>query len=338
MATTSVDTSLNSSWMQLAERVLAGYQPKREEAEAILSCSDDELLDLLSGAFHIRKQTFGKQVQLYYLKNAKSGLCSEDCSYCSQAVDSEAEIEKYSWLNEERLLAGARDAAASQAGTYCIVASGRAPSNREVEHVSRVVEKIKDELGLHICCCLGLLTDEQAARLKQAGVNRINHNLNSSRRYYEEICTTHTYDDRLQTLQTAKKHGLELCSGLIVGMGEEPSDIIDTAVDLRDLGVESIPVNFLHSIEGTKLEKVDELNPRYCLKVLALFRYLHPQTEIRIAGGREVQLRSLQALGLYAANSIFVSDYLTTAGQPASEDYRMIEDLGFEVVISGVES
>ncbi len=323
---------------QLAESVLHGKMPSREEAQKVLNTPDADLLELLAATYRVRRKHFGRQVQLYYLKNAKSGLCPEDCGYCSQAKGADTEINRYALLNEAQLLAAAKQAAQSSARTYCIVASGRGPSNREVEHVARVVRKVKAEYGLHICCCLGLLTPEQALTLKDAGVDRINHNLNTSRRFYPEICTTHTYQDRLETLRVASKAGLELCSGLIVGMGETDEDIVDVALELRQLGVESIPVNFLISIEGTALENLHEIDPRHCLKVLCLLRLTNPATEIRIAGGREVQLRSMQAMGLYAANSMFVSDYLTTPGQAAEADFQMIEDLGFEIVLAGAES
>ena len=322
-----------TDWNALADRVLAGAVLGRDEAAAILACPDVELPELLAATFRVRRQHFGLKVHLYYLKNAKSGLCPEDCGYCSQSKVSGAEIDKYPMLNEQKLMDGARQAVENRARTYCIVASGRGPSNREVEHVASVVEKIKAETGLHICCCLGLLEPEQAARLKGAGVDRINHNLNTSRRFYDEICTTHTFQDRLDTLRTARDAGMELCSGVIVGMGEEAADVVDVALELRDLQVSSIPVNFLNSIDGTPLEEVHELTPRYCLKVLCLYRLTNPATEIRISGGREVNLRSLQAMGLYAANSMFVSDYLTTKGQAAADDFRMVEDLGFEIVV-----
>lgn len=324
--------SAQHGWHGLVEQVLNGHRLTADEGLAILCAPDAELPDLLAAAFRVRRRHFGLAVHLYYLKNAKSGLCPEDCGYCSQSAVSEAAIDRYPLLSEERLLEGARQAAESKARTYCIVASGRGPTNREVEHVVRAVERIKAELGLHICCCLGLLTPEQARTLKGAGVDRINHNLNTSRRFYDQICTTHTFDDRLETLRVSREAGLELCCGLIVGMGETEHDVVDVALQLRDIGVQSIPVNFLNSIPGTPLETVYWLNPRYCLKVLCLFRMVHPATEIRIAGGREVNLRSLQPLGLYAANSMFVSDYLTTKGQAAEDDFRMIEDLGFEIV------
>ncbi len=315
----------------LADKALRDEQLTRQEAAEILNTPDHQLLGLLDAAYQVRHTHFGNVVQLYYLKNAKSGLCPEDCNYCSQSSVSDAPIERYAMLNEAKLMEGARAAAASNARTYCIVASGRSPSNREVEHVANVAGKIKDELGLHICACLGLLSPDQATILKDGGVDRVNHNLNTSRRFHDEICSTHTFDDRLATLDACRDSGLELCAGLIVGMGEDANDVVDVAFKLRELSVESIPVNFLNSIDGTPLQQQAELDPRYCLKALCLFRLTNPRTEIRIAGGREVNLRSMQAMGLYPANSMFVSDYLTTAGQEAEADYKMIEDLGFEV-------
>lgn len=332
MTELSIDTR-PANWDRLAEQALAGERLAPEDGLAILGAADAELPALLAAAFRVRLANFGRKVHLYYLKNAKSGLCPEDCGYCSQSIVADTAINRYPLLNEARLLDGARQAHEMRARTYCIVASGRGPSDREVEHVAGVVEKIKDQYGLHICCCLGLLTPEQAVRLRGAGVDRINHNLNTSRRFYEQICSTHSFDDRLATLRTSREAGLELCCGLIVGMGEHDVDVVDVACELRDIGVESIPVNFLHAIPGTPLENQHVLNPRYCLKVLCLMRLANPSTEIRIAGGREVNLRSLQPLGLYPANSLFVSDYLTTKGQPAEDDYRMVEDLGFEIVV-----
>ncbi|MEX0703657.1 MAG: biotin synthase BioB [Planctomycetales bacterium] len=331
-------SSTACDWYALAARILDGHELTRDEARAVLSAPDVELPDLLAAAFRIRRRHFDLKVQLYYLKNAKSGLCPEDCGYCSQSVVSEADIDRYPLLNEERLMQGAAQAVAANARTYCIVASGRGPSDREVEHVARVVERIKAEHGLHVCCCLGLLKPEQAARLAAAGVDRVNHNLNTSRRFHESICTTHTYEDRLATLRTVRDSGMELCAGMIVGMGETADDIVEVALELRGLGVESIPVNFLTSIAGTPLESRHELDPRYCLRALCLFRFANPATEIRIAGGREVHLRSLQPLGLYPANSLFVSDYLTTKGQTPEEDFRMIEDLGFEIECRDAQS
>ena len=323
-------------WNALASRVLDGHKITPAEGLAILSCPDEEMLTLLNAAFQIRHAHFANTVQLYFLMNAKSGLCPEDCGYCSQSKISDAEIPKYNLLSRDKLLEGARMAHERQAKTYCIVISARGPSEREIQAVEEIVPQIKSQYDMKICACLGLLEDEQAERLKACGVDRVNHNLNTSEGHYGEICSTHTYADRLDTLRAVKDAGMEMCSGGIIGMGERNEDVVDMALALRDLGVESIPVNFLNPIDGTPLEGSAttgsvELNPRYCLKVLALYRFACPDRELRIAGGREIHLRSLQPLGLYAANSLFVGDYLTTKGQLPEEDYHMIEDLGFVV-------
>lgn len=325
-------TVLNQTdWSALASRVLEGHQVSREEALAILAAPDEQTPAVMAAAYEIRRHYFQRSVQLYFLMNAKSGLCPEDCGYCSQSKISEAEIPKYNLLNRQQLLEGAKAAAERGAKTYCIVISARGPSEREIAAVEQIVPEVKSQYGLDICACLGLLTPEQAERLAACGVNRVNHNLNTGAEFYSEICSTHTFQDRVDTLKAVRSAGMELCSGGIVGMGEEPADVVSMAIELRDLGVESIPVNFLNPIEGTPLAGQKELTPNYCLRVLAMFRFVNPSCEIRIAGGREIHLRSLQAMGLYAANSIFVGDYLTTKGQVPQADYEMIGDLGFEV-------
>ncbi len=318
-------------WQALAERVLDGHRLTQAEGVAVLASPDSQLLELLAAVYRVRRKFFGNQVQLYFLMNAKSGLCPEDCSYCSQSKISTAEIPRYNLLNREKLLDGARMAAQRQAKTYCIVISARGPSEREMQAITRIVPQIKANYDLHICACLGLLTPQQARQLKQCGVDRVNHNLNTSPEFYSEICSTHTYDDRVATLEAVRDAGMELCSGGIIGMGERDEDVVKMALVLRDLGVDSIPVNFLNPIEGTPLAGTHRLTPRYCLKTLAMFRLANPEREIRIAGGRELHLGGLQPLALYAANSIFVGDYLTTDGQPPEADYRMIEELGFEI-------
>ncbi|MCY7912960.1 biotin synthase BioB [Bacillus haynesii] len=320
-----------NQWMELADRVLDGGEVTEKEALSILECPDDEVLLLMHAAFQIRKRYYGKKVKLNMIMNAKSGLCPENCGYCSQSTISKAPIDSYRMVDKTTLLEGAKRAHDLNIGTYCIVASGRGPSNREVDQVVGAVKEIKETYGLKVCACLGLLKPEQAERLKEAGVDRYNHNINTSKSNHSNITTSHTYDDRVNTVETAKKSGMSPCSGVIVGMKETKQDVVDMAKSLKALDADSIPVNFLHAIDGTPLEGVNELNPLYCLKVLALFRFINPTKEIRISGGREVNLRSLQPLGLYAANSIFVGDYLTTAGQNETEDHKMLHDLGFEV-------
>ena len=300
----STDSPPASRWQRLADRVLEGGKLSADEAAEVLAAPDAEILDLLHAAFRVRQHYFGRKVQLYLLMNAKSGLCPEDCSYCSQSKVATSEIPRYNLLNRDELLSGAEAAVQRQASTYCIVISARGPNEREMAAVEQIVPEIKQRFPLNVCACLGLLTPEQAARLKACGVDRVNHNLTTGGDFYGEICSTHTYQDRLDTLHAVRDAGLELCSGGIIGMGEEPRHVVDMALELRELGVHSIPVNFLNPIEGTPLAGRNELRPTYCLKVLAMF----------------------------AANSIFVGDYLTTKGQLPEADYAMIRDLGFEVV------
>jgi len=320
------------TWMDVARTVLNGETISREMALKVLQSPDGELMQILAAAYEVRKEAFGNTVQLYYLMNVKSGLCPEDCHYCSQSKVSKAQIEKYPMLSQERIVAGAKRAAEHMACTFCLVASGRGPTERELGHVINAVKEIKETVGIRVCACLGILKDGQAERLKEAGVDRYNHNLNTSEDYHEEMCTTHTFADRVRTNEEIQEAGISTCSGGIIGMGETDEDVVSLAFSLRDLGAESIPVNFLIPFEGTPFGHIRQLNPRYCLKALAMFRFVNPTSELRIAGGREVHLRTLQPLGLYAANSIFVSDYLTSKGQEASADFQMIEDMGFEIV------
>ncbi|MGH8010677.1 MAG: biotin synthase BioB, partial [Candidatus Binatia bacterium] len=249
-----------------------------------------------------------------------------------QSAISTAPIDKYRLLSPEQLLAGARKAAAAGARRYCMVTSGRGPSDRDIEHLSEATRAIKSEFPtLEICLSLGLMNEGQARLLKAAGVGWVNHNLNTSRRFYPEICTTHTYDDRVETVQNVKRAGLSTCSGGILGMGENDEDIIELSYTVRALEIDSIPVNFLHPIAGTPLGERRDFAPTKGLKALCLMRFLNPRSEIRMSAGRELYLGSWGGLALYPANSIFVEGYLTTPGQQATEAQRLIEEAGFEV-------
>ena len=319
------------SWPDLIRRSLGGQGISREEGRRILALPDEQVPEALQAAFEVRKVRFGKQVKICVLQNARSGLCPEDCHYCSQSSVSSAKIDKYPLMAKEQLLDGARRAFAAGAKRYCMVTSGRGPTDEEIDYFCDVTRTLRAEFPLEICVCVGILSEGQAQKLKAAGVGWVNHNLNTSERYYPEICTTHTYQDRVETVRNVRKAGLMTCSGGIVGMGETDDDILDLAFALRELCVDSLPVNFLHPIKGTPMEAYTFLTPMKCLKVLCLFRFVNPESEIRAAGGREVNLRADQALALYAANSIFVEGYLTTPGQQADEARRMITDMGFEV-------
>jgi len=322
-------TPAPSSWNEMADRSLAGELLTREEARAVLAAPDDQLLDQLAAAYRVRRHHWGNRVRLHFLLNAQSGLCPEDCSYCSQSKISAAEIEKYPLLAREKILEAAGRAADLQSGTFCFVISGRTPGERVFGKVLDAVREVKSTYDLKVCACLGLLSGEQAERLRDAGVDRVNHNLNTSERFTPEVVSTHTFEDRKRTLENVKAAGITTCSGGIVGMGETDDDVIDLALALRELEVTSVPVNFLIPIEGTPFDRIQALDPRRCLRILSLYRLLLPSQEIRIAGGREVHLRSLQPMGLYAANSIFIGDYLTTRGQAARADLEMIRDAGF---------
>ncbi|MFD0676141.1 MULTISPECIES: biotin synthase BioB [unclassified Paenibacillus] len=324
---------ISANWSALANKAIKGERLTMEEGLAVLRADDYELLAVMDAAFQVRRYFYGTKVKLNLIINAKSGLCPEDCGYCSQSIVSVAPVSKYPMLDKDTLIAGAHKAMELKVGTYCIVASGKGPTNKELEQVIEAVREIKEAMPMKICACLGILSEEQAERLKEAGVDRYNHNLNTSGRSFDRITTTHTYEDRVSTVQKAKASGMSPCSGFIAGMGETDEEIVEIAYALRELDADSIPVNFLNPIAGTPLQHMNALHPRKCLKILALLRLVNPSKEIRIAGGREMNLRSLQALGLYAANSIFVGDYLTTEGQDAQEDHRMIEDLGFEVEV-----
>ena len=318
-------------YTRLADNALQNLPLTKDECLNVLRCPEEEILALLQAAFKVRRNHFGRKVYLHVLINAKSGLCPEDCAYCSQSSISEASIEKYPLLDEETIMEGSRAAREAKAKRYCIVSSGREPHGTELERISKSVQKIKQEVEIEICASLGFLTEEGARMLKESGVDRYNHNLNASERFYPDICSTHTSQDRIKTLLNARKAGMELCCGALFGMGENDDDIVDTIFAIREIAPESIPANFLHPIAGTPLEEADYLTPLKCLAILCLMRLLNPGTEIRVAGGREYHLRSLQALALYPANSLFVSGYLTTSGQTPEQVWKMIEDLGFEV-------
>lgn len=317
---------------EVADGALRGETPAREAALCLLRAPGAELRTLLLEAFRVRQVTFGRQVKVCVLQNARSGLCPEDCHYCSQSAVSTADIPRYRLLSEAELLKGARHAVANGARRYCMVTSGRGPSEPDVRSLASATRKIKQEFpDLEVCVSLGLMSEEQARDLKASGVGWVNHNLNTSERFHSEICTTHTFADRVLTVRNVKAAGMSTCCGGIIGMGESDEDVVDLALALRDLEVDSLPVNFLHPIDGTALEGVSFLDPVQALKALCVFRFTNPKAEIRAGGGREHNLQEWQSLALYPANSIFVRGYLTTPGQSAEEARRMIEGMGFEI-------
>jgi biotin synthase len=317
----------------LAARVAAGHRLTAAEALAILDTPDAQTLELVAAAGTLRRAHFANTVKVNYLVNLKSGLCPEDCTYCSQRLGSKAEILKYTWLKPDEAVRQAGLGIAGGASRVCMVASGKGPSNRDVDRVATMIEQIKEEHPqVEVCACLGILKEGQAQRLREAGTDAYNHNLNTAESLYPEICSTHTYQERVDTVGAAKDAGLSPCSGLIVGMGESQEQVVEAVFALRELDADSIPVNFLMPFDGTPLAGTWHLTPMACLRILALVRMACPATELRMAGGREMHLRSLQSTALAVANSLFLGDYLTSEGQDARRDLEMISDAGYVVL------
>lgn len=316
--------------MDLADRSLNGPPLDAPTLERVLS-PELPLLPLLHDAFRVREAHFGRRVRVHVLNNAQNARCPEDCGYCSQSRVSSTPLRPYPWKSREELIEGARRACAAGAFRYCMVASGRGPTLSQVRELASTVREIKREVPVEICVSVGLVDEEKARLLREAGVDRLNHNLNTSQRRYPEICSTHSYAERLATLEAARSVGLEVCSGLIAGMGEDDEDLVEVALELRRLEVPSIPVNFLIPIDGNPVQSDGTLSPERCLRILVLFRLANPRAEIRAAAGREGHLGALEALALWPANSLFIDGYLTTRGADACDTYRMIRDAGFVV-------
>jgi biotin synthase len=323
---------LFETYSRLASRALRQQPPTRPESLWILDSTDVELLPLLQAAYVPREHHFGRTVMVHILNNVQSGHCGEDCGYCSQSKSSTAPIRKYPMKGDEEIFAEAEAAAKAGASRYCMALSGRGPSLAQTRKLAALIREMKRRYPIELCLSMGFVDEEQARLLAEAGLDRLNHNLNTSDSHYGEICSTHSYRDRVRTISTAKKCGLEPCSGLIVGMGERSEDIVDLAFQLRELEVPSIPVNFLVPIEGNPVQADGSLTPERCLRALSLMRLVNPAAEVRISAGREGHLRSLGALALWPANSLFIEGYLTTRGSDERETYRMIEDAGFEVL------
>ncbi|MEO1270119.1 MAG: biotin synthase BioB [Myxococcota bacterium] len=322
-------------WDRLASKVIDGEEATRDELLAVMHSSDDALLSVLAAAFRVRARFHGREVKVHVLHNAKSGLCPEDCAFCSQSIRFNSDIPRYPMHTVEELVEGAREAHDKGAVTYCMVTSTRGPNRRELAVVAEAAQRIKATWpSLRLCASLGLLKEGQAEQLKAAGIDRYNHNIESSANHFPNIATTHGWAQRVATVERAKAAGLQACCGGIIGMGEQHHDRVDLALALRDIGVESAPVNFLNPRPGTPLAEVERPTPADCLRALAMFRFALPRADVRVAGGREVALGTMQPLALFAANSIFTDGYLTTPGATPHQDRLMIEQAGFTVAPS----
>jgi len=316
---------------------MEGRRLPPEEALSLTEHARHRPHELLWWASRVRASRFGNTVKLCSIAAGKLGGCGEDCRWCAQSAVAAPGVTRPSRTATADIVSAAREAAANHAASFGIVNSGRHPSSRDLEEVESAVEEIRNPVGpspAQICASLGELTAGQARRLRRAGVTRYNHNLETSRRFFPRVVTTHAYDDRLATLTAARDAGLELCCGGLFGMGESWEDRVDLALTLRDeVRPKVVPLNFLHPIDGTPLAGVALLPPMEILTIIALFRLVLPDADIKVAGGRERNLRDLQSWIFYAgATSTLVGNYLTTTGRRASDDLRMIEDLGLRVV------
>ncbi|OHD12033.1 MAG: biotin synthase BioB [Spirochaetes bacterium GWD1_27_9] len=316
---------------ELVQKSLTNGTIDENDIKWIMTSKDVELLPLLHAAYKVRYKYFENKVRIHIINNVKSGNCSEDCSYCAQSKESKNEIEKYPIKAREEILADAKKAFDGGSFRYCMVFSGNRQNKKDMDYICDVVSEIKQKYPMEVCVSAGFLNDELATQLHNAGVNRYNHNLNTSSNYYGSICRSHTYQMRVETINTAKKNGMDVCSGIIIGMGETIDDLINITKELKNVAAKSVPVNFFVPVEGHRLKEFHDLTPEYCLKVLCVFRFTLPDAELRSAGGREHHLRSLQALSLYPANSIFALGYLTTGGDGLEQTKKMITDAGFVV-------
>lgn len=287
------------------------------------------LTESLHAAYLLREKYFAKKVKIHILDNIRNGHCPEDCGYCAQRKKANSGIQKYSLKSEEEIMASARQAKENGAFRFCMVTSGTGPTDTSIEKVAPIIARINKELGMKVCLSAGLLDAAKAEKLKAAGLDRYNHNLNTSAEHYPEICSTHTFQDRVNTLEVLQENGIGACSGLIAGMGESEEDLVSVAFELNRLQVASIPVNYFIPISGHALKNVQSMSPEYCLRILIMLRLVNPNAEIRAAAGREGHLGPLQAMALFPANSVFASGYLNVKGSDIYETVRLIQNAGF---------
>ena len=316
--------------IEYAEKVLKGGEITREEAVKLINVPDQDTMLLLAMADRIRQRFNGDEVDVCAIVNARSGRCPENCKFCAQSAHYHTGVTEYPLLSVEELVAAAKKAKAAGAVRFSIVTSGRGQSKADdFENILQALIRIKEEVGIEICTSLGMLTPEQAIKLKEVGVTRYHANIETAPSHFPDICNTHSYEDKMSTIQAAKEAGIRVCSGGILGLNETPEQRVEMAFELKRLNIDSIPLNLLNQIEGTPFENNKSLTPLEILRAFAVFRFILPKALIRTAGGREVNLRDLQALALNGGmNGIMVGGYLTTGGRRPEDDKTMLKDLG----------
>jgi biotin synthase len=318
---------------QCMQEALGNGGISRRQAQGLSGIDDTQLPLLFSGAARLRDHYLGRGVILCAIVNAKSGRCPEDCSFCAQSAHHRTQIETYPLMDADEIVARAEEAAAMGATRFSIVTSGKVLTAQEFVQVTHAIRLMRERTRLTLCASVGMLTPERAHALREAGLNRYHHNLETAASFFPQVCTTHRYEEDLDTLRTAREAGLEVCSGGIFGLGESSEQRLELAYTLKEMTVDSVPLNFLNPIPGTPLARAETLTPLEILKFVALFRFILPNKDIRICGGREFGLRDLHPLVFWAgANGIMIGNYLTTRGRDYQADLQLIHDLGLEVL------
>lgn len=321
----------NNFYTQLVKKSKDEQFIKKQDCFNILESPDISIKSLLDAAFTVRKYFIGDKVKIHIINNVQNGLCSEDCKYCAQSKSSKAKINQYPMKSDEQIMLEAKEAYEKGSFRYCMVFSGKGSSKERINKLSNLIRKIKNLYNIEVCVSPGLVDEEDLDTLKNAGLDRLNHNINTSSKHYSKICTSHSFKDRIDTIYKAKAKGLQICSGIIIGMGETTDDILEMASILNELKIESIPINFFIPIEGVALNYSPSLTPEYCLRMLCLFRFLCPKAEIRIAAGREIYLKDKQHLAFYPANSLFMQGYLNVEGDSQKKTLSMLKNAGFQI-------
>lgn len=317
---------------EIGDKVLEGKDISPKDVLPLLGAKGPDVLDLAAVANRVREEFNGKEIDLCSLLSAKSGRCSENCAFCAQSARYKTEAPVYPLLDVERMVEEAKAAQTMGTSRFCLITSGRELSDKEFETILNALGRIRRETTLDLDCSLGTLSEERAASLKKVGVTRYNHNVETAESHFPQICSTHSYTDRVETIEVLKEQGFSICCGGIIGLGESPQQRLELAFSLRGLGIDCIPFNILNPRPGTPLENSEPIPPMEAIKTISLFRLILPKGTIKIAGGREANLRDLQSLALLAgANGLILGNYLTTPGRNAQDDLTMIRDLGFEL-------
>ncbi len=313
--------------LDIKEKVINGYNITKEEALKLYNSPLDELTE---SANEIRKYFCGNKFDICTIINAKSGKCSEDCKYCAQSAFYNTNIDEYPILEKEKILKDVKNNDENGILRYSLVTSGRCLTDSEIENVCDIVREIKNNTNIQVCVSLGLLKEEQFKKLKEAGVTRIHNNIETSRQYFNSVCTTHTFDDKLETIKAAQRAGLTVCSGGIMGIGESISDRIDMAFTLRDIGINSVPINMLNPIPGTPYENLKPLTINDMKRIVAVYRFILPKASIRLAGGRGLMKDSGKECFTSGANAAISGNMLTTSGITIETDLKLLEELGYK--------